>query len=198
MSSTSKPSHKNLVPSVVPQYAPVDLNASSSPQQIQDFKRDYKQKRCIILVHWDACGHCQHFMPIWRQFCQSNPLVQPVSLERSVMDQISLPPISGFPTILLKIGNNMRDYSGERTAEGLHNFLRQHVPVKETSPLSSSTLKIVKISTPTKSGSSGKQGLKRRPVVGKIKKSKPPSKKKHILPSPKSIKVTKVGTVSSK
>jgi thiol-disulfide isomerase/thioredoxin len=85
----------------------------------------------VTLYHANWCGHCQEFMPEWKNFekkIKSNGNVKIQAIEESTLSRDNMPKINGkdirgFPTIKISKGNKEIDYNGERTANALSEYL---------------------------------------------------------------------------
>jgi thiol-disulfide isomerase/thioredoxin len=83
----------------------------------------------LIFAYADWCGYCKQFMPIWQEFKDK---YMPVIDLREINDKldektIKTLGINGYPTIIYLNGSKKLVYEGERTMEGLENFVRQNI-----------------------------------------------------------------------
>ena len=81
----------------------------------------------LIFGYADWCGYCKQFMPVWQQFKNK---YMPVLDLREVNDKrdaetVKALGIKGFPSIIYLDGNKKYEYQGERTIEGLEQFMRE-------------------------------------------------------------------------
>jgi thiol-disulfide isomerase/thioredoxin len=94
-------------------------------------KEGFEGKKEFVLAHMTGCSHCEKLMPEWNAVERDNPTnITMRSVERTEGDGpelIKKHKVEGFPTILLLQGGELLDtYSGERTKEGLKNYLNSH------------------------------------------------------------------------
>jgi thiol-disulfide isomerase/thioredoxin len=86
---------------------------------------DDKDKLVLYKAEW--CGHCQRFKPAWEQLKNQNINVSFVEYDadkdRTVIKKNN---IHGYPTIHYKKGETVYEYNGERTVEGLMNFVKSY------------------------------------------------------------------------
>lgn len=98
---------------------PQDARAASSPAH-------------LIFFHMNGCGWCVRFKPQWQAFVDQHG----ASLARqgiTVKDALAGTPeaeqykshISGYPTVLFVRGTRVVRFEGDRTPEGLVEFLQQ-------------------------------------------------------------------------
>jgi len=83
----------------------------------------------LVLCHMNGCGHCDTLMPEWDKASDENTTnIDMRKVEKDDSEASNLfkkHNVSGFPTILLldASGNKLDTYAGERTKEGLLNYL---------------------------------------------------------------------------
>lgn len=104
----------------------VYLGSTSKKQHIHE---GLENGRELVLVHMDGCPHCVSLMPKWDAASKKNNTGIPMrSVEHTEDDGPELTKrhnISGFPTImLLNNGKKEKDYNGERSQEGILEFLK--------------------------------------------------------------------------
>jgi thiol-disulfide isomerase/thioredoxin len=104
-------------------------------QKYLDLKKLEKQlmkggnnnKNELVLYKADWCGHCNRFKPAWEQLKKQNINVSFVEYDadkdRKVIEKHN---INGYPTIHYKIKGGTYEYNGERTVEGLINFMKSY------------------------------------------------------------------------
>ena len=111
-----------------------------TPQNLDEIYNNKTINGCIILYHWNNCGHCNRFKPTWdalkdiygntKQFydIELTALKEAEQYER-------FPIISSFPTIHVfpKNSEEYIEYSGTRDIDHLSNFIETTVPNKSTS-----------------------------------------------------------------
>ena len=86
----------------------------------------------FIIIYTDApwCGHCKQLVPIYdslaENFADREEFV--VAKMDSTLNELSDIKVQSFPTIKLfpKGSDEVIDYSGERTLEGMTKFLESH------------------------------------------------------------------------
>lgn len=95
------------------------MNMFMYPQQIGDGKE-------VFYFYLDTCPYCQTFTPTWEKFSQyvknNLPNVRTTMVNcdnNSAMCQN----ISGVPFISMKYNNQTYTYNGQKTVDGLVNFV---------------------------------------------------------------------------
>jgi len=78
----------------------------------------------LILYHANWCGHCKHFLPVWKQFVEKHPEINTEDIECS--NDSKCANIEGFPTVILFKGDQQIQYNGERTIDALYNFVNNN------------------------------------------------------------------------
>lgn len=88
----------------------------------------------FTLYYVDWCPHCKTIKPIFSDFMGSGTVnVNGQSVKCNMVNAEASPDatkglnIKGYPTLLLNTQGNTVEFSGERTAEGFMNFLKQNV-----------------------------------------------------------------------
>jgi thiol-disulfide isomerase/thioredoxin len=87
----------------------------------------------LELFHADWCGHCESFLPEWKQFksdTKGDKLVQVVDYEHSStgfnkVAKVNGGPVKGFPTVKVTFNGEENVYEGRRTAADLHKFVME-------------------------------------------------------------------------
>ena len=81
----------------------------------------------IILFKANWCGHCQNFMPTWDKL--STNFKDKYNFTKYDGDintnEVSEYKINGFPTIIVKKGNELYEYTGKNTYESVLNFIEK-------------------------------------------------------------------------
>lgn len=87
----------------------------------------------ITLFHWDSCGHCIRFMPVWKHIQKEAAPYKIFNFnehEYSVLEKlprkrrtIGGKPVDSFPTIKLEILGKEYKYNGDRTNLDLYHFI---------------------------------------------------------------------------
>jgi thiol-disulfide isomerase/thioredoxin len=81
----------------------------------------------IVLYHAEWCGHCKNFLPVWKQFVKQYPEINVEDIECSNEGNKSkCANIEGFPTVILFKDDQQIQYNGERTIDGLLNFVQNN------------------------------------------------------------------------
>ena len=80
-------------------------------------------KNTLVLYHAEWCGHCKNFLPTWREFVKQHPEIKTEDIECS---NNKCENIEGFPTVILFKDNQQIQYNGERTIDGLYNFIQKN------------------------------------------------------------------------
>lgn len=98
-------------------------------------------KRCMVLVYSNGCGHCQNMCEEWKSFsthCGQNPSVfnqknsvHIMNIEAGTYSLNGMPNIDGYPTIFgqTKKGKFVM-YTGNRTESSFHAFFKTLQPIK--------------------------------------------------------------------
>lgn len=101
-------------------------------------------KSTVILFYANWCGHCQKFKPEWEKFkqqygkeikCEEH---EDASMDRNLMKKYG---VQGYPTIIIIINGETREYQGQRTADGIYAYIK-----KQTGETSATATKSVESS----------------------------------------------------
>ena len=95
---------------------------------LSSYLENFGNPKELVYFHMNGCGHCKKFTPTWNSFSQGyNGDIKLKKLERSEAgDLLQKYEIKGFPTVLLiDEQGNKKEFQGERTVEGLKNFINQ-------------------------------------------------------------------------
>lgn len=95
-------------------------------------KEGFEGKKELLLLHMEGCGHCKTLMPEWKAAEKANN--SGISMRAVEKDDNNGPElcekhnVTGFPTMLLldENGEKLDTYSGDRTKEGLLNYLKNN------------------------------------------------------------------------
>lgn len=83
-------------------------------------------KISVILFKADWCGHCKNFKPTWEKV--SNMYKQKYNFivydADSQTEKFKEYKVDAFPTVLIKTGDNIKPYDGDRSFEDFSNFLQ--------------------------------------------------------------------------
>jgi protein disulfide-isomerase-like protein len=83
-------------------------------------------KVTVILFKADWCGHCKNFKPTWEKIAdiykqKYNFVVYDADNQTDKFKEYK---VDSFPTVLIKNGNNIMPYDGDRSFDDLSNFLK--------------------------------------------------------------------------
>lgn len=87
----------------------------------------------LELFHANWCGHCKTFLPEWKKFAKeisNDAHVTVADYEHSAPNfnqfaNIDGKAIAGFPTVKITVNGSEYEYNKERTAESLHNTVKE-------------------------------------------------------------------------
>ena len=86
----------------------------------------------LVICKADWCGHCKKAMPEFKKL-GSSVSVSGVNIPVSIFDadkdkeEIARYKVKGYPTVLLVKGDTVHEYSGQRTADGIRQFIMQYM-----------------------------------------------------------------------
>jgi thiol-disulfide isomerase/thioredoxin len=83
-------------------------------------------KKDVILFKADWCTHCKNFLPIWNNIQSNHDLknINFITYDADVnKNEIDVFKISGFPTLLMKNGTQLLEYSGDRDIASVTAFI---------------------------------------------------------------------------
>ena len=85
-------------------------------------------KNELMLFKAEWCGHCKTFLPIWNNITSDSKLNVKFTTFDSVkhMKEIQDYNISGFPTILYKVNNELIEYVGNRDEDSVKKFIESY------------------------------------------------------------------------
>ena len=83
-------------------------------------------KLTLILFKADWCGHCKTFKPTWEKISELynkkfNFVTYDADNQTKKFEEYK---VNVFPTILVKNGNNLMSYEGDRSFNDLNNFIQ--------------------------------------------------------------------------
>jgi protein disulfide-isomerase-like protein len=83
-------------------------------------------KITLILFKADWCGHCKTFKPTWDKISEIyNKKFNFVTYDADKQtDKFKEYKVNAFPTVLVKNGNNLMSYEGDRSFDDLNNFIQ--------------------------------------------------------------------------
>ncbi len=82
------------------------------------------REKTVTLFYSPGCGHCTHFMPVWKEFSKKYDSDANFSTINCNENQKLCENVKGVPTIIFSKSNKKVDYSGERTLSSLVSFLQ--------------------------------------------------------------------------
>ena len=148
-------------------------------KSLDNLKSNIKKRGAtIILYHWNNCGHCHRFMPIWDELkSMLKNAYNFHDIEYSKMQEApaAFGNIQSFPTIRMYLTNGKINYEGNRDINSLSSFIKSNVPDLKSSSYSKAST--VKESVKTLVKDDIKESVK-KPIKKEIKKPvKKPVKK---------------------
>jgi len=84
------------------------------------------EKDVLVEFYAPWCGHCKQLAPVWEELAEAYKDHETIIVAKmdSTVNELENVKVQGFPTIkLFKKSNEVVDYNGQRTLEGLKNFL---------------------------------------------------------------------------
>lgn len=79
----------------------------------------------LVLYYASWCGYSRQFLPIWQQFQQTYPDIKVKTIECTDSNKNICENIPGYPTIRYhKSATSYVDFNGERTVDGLYQFIQ--------------------------------------------------------------------------
>ena len=80
--------------------------------------------KTLILFKADWCGHCNKFKPVWEKLQQTEKIKFVTYDADQHKNEVKSFQVQGFPTLLLKRGNEAIEYTGGRDLNSLKEFIR--------------------------------------------------------------------------
>ena len=91
--------------------------------------------RSVTILKAEWCGHCKKAMPEFKKLVDASPITlksgEKVTVrmldsdaDKSAIDALGYK-VRGFPTILIQSGKEFTEYPGDRTRDGVMEFLEQ-------------------------------------------------------------------------
>lgn len=89
--------------------------------------------KSVVILKADWCGHCKQAAPEFEKLVAASPITLKDGSKANVKildadkdkSEISNYKVKGFPTILIINGADTIEYPGERTSDGVIDFLNQ-------------------------------------------------------------------------
>jgi thiol-disulfide isomerase/thioredoxin len=88
------------------------------------------QKPELYLFKAEWCNYCKNFKPSWETLQKSNlkEKVNFITMDDAInKTEISQWKINGYPTLILKKGENAIEYNGERSLTKIEEFINKNV-----------------------------------------------------------------------
>jgi len=123
---------KKIKPHLLTQEEPADWDAQPVKVLVgKNFERVARDPTKTVLVEFYApwCGHCKQLAPIYEQLAENFKSKSDVIVAKmdSTVNELEDIKIQSFPTIkLFTKDNQVIDYNGERTLDGLTKFLESN------------------------------------------------------------------------
>ena len=89
------------------------------------------EEKSVVICKAEWCGHCKKAEPEFKRLVNASPITLSNGSKVNVTmldadadkDKLSMYKIRGFPTILVNNGSDMLEYPGERTYNGVIEYL---------------------------------------------------------------------------
>lgn len=99
--------------------------------RFRPFGEGFESEKSIIICKAEWCGHCKTAAPEFQRLVSASPITLSNGSKVNVTmldadadkDKLSMYKIRGFPTILVNNGSDMLEYPGERTYNGIIEYL---------------------------------------------------------------------------
>jgi thiol-disulfide isomerase/thioredoxin len=97
----------------------------------EGFDEGFESTKSVIICKAEWCGHCKTAAPEFKRLVSASPITLSNGSKVNVTmldadadkDKLSMYKIRGFPTILVNNGSDMLEYPGERTYNGVLEYL---------------------------------------------------------------------------
>jgi len=91
----------------------------------------FESTKSVVICKAEWCGHCKTAAPEFQRLVSASPITLSNGSKVNVTmldadadkDKLSMYKIRGFPTILVNNGSDMLEYPGERTYNGVLEYL---------------------------------------------------------------------------
>jgi thiol-disulfide isomerase/thioredoxin len=102
------------------------LQLKASLKEMEGGKNLEDTDKTLYLFKAEWCGHCVNFKPVWNEL-QKTEKINFVTYDADThKDEIKNFKIEGFPTLILKKGNEAIEYSGGRDVNSLKDFIKSY------------------------------------------------------------------------
>jgi protein disulfide-isomerase-like protein len=85
------------------------------------------KKITVVLFYAPWCPHCKDIMPMWKKLVEKHSSDNKVEVKKvnceDKPEQAEQNDVQGFPTIIMFKNGKKVKYEGERTEEGIENFI---------------------------------------------------------------------------
>lgn len=97
----------------------------------EGFGEGFESGKSVVICKAEWCGHCKTAAPEFQRLVSASPITLSNGSKVNVTmldadadkDKLSMYKIRGFPTILVNNGSDMLEYPGERTYNGVLEYL---------------------------------------------------------------------------
>jgi thiol-disulfide isomerase/thioredoxin len=97
----------------------------------EGFGEGFESTKSVVICKAEWCGHCKTAAPEFQRLVSASPITLSNGSKVNVTmldadadkDKLSMYKIRGFPTILVNNGSDMLEYPGERTYNGVLEYL---------------------------------------------------------------------------
>ena len=97
----------------------------------EGFDEGFESGKSVVICKAEWCGHCKTAAPEFQRLVSASPITLSNGSKVNVTmldadadkDKLSMYKIRGFPTILVNNGSDMLEYPGERTYNGVLEYL---------------------------------------------------------------------------
>ena len=114
-------------------------------KSLDNLKKDIKQNGAtIILYHWNNCGHCRTFMPIWdrlKSMFRNSYNFHDIEFSKMQEAPAVFGKIHSFPTIRMYLTDGKINYEGSRDLNVISNYIKSNIPERKVSSQPKSEIK---------------------------------------------------------
>jgi thiol-disulfide isomerase/thioredoxin len=97
----------------------------------EESNEGFESGKSVVICKAEWCGHCKTAAPEFQRLVSASPITLSNGSKVNVTmldadadkDKLSMYKIRGFPTILVNNGSDMLEYPGERTYNGVLEYL---------------------------------------------------------------------------